>query len=55
MTHAHIVPFPTALIDIFVGIVSVTHKKASTALVLAAPLMLDLCLDSNTNDKPLFR
>ena len=55
MTHTHIAPFPTALIGIFVGIVSVIPTKASTALVLAAPLMLNLYLDSNTNDKPLFR
>ena len=55
MTHAHTVPFPIALIGIFVGVVSMIPTKASTALVLAAPLMLSLCLDSNTNDKPLFR
>ena len=55
MTHIHIAPLLIASIGIFVGIVSVTLTKASTVLMLAAPLMLNLCLDSNTIDKPLFR
>ena len=55
MTHVHIALFPTALIGIFVGIVSMIPTKASIALVLAGPLMPNLCLDNNSNDKPLFR
>ena len=42
-------PNSTALIGIFTGIVSVIPTKASTTLILATQLILNLCIDSNNN------